>query len=192
VVNFTWAAPKFQDLSMLARQVLSGWEFSGIGVIQSGTPITVLDSNAGLVYGNTENRAQRTGSNPSTSGSLYSRVLSGYLTQNAFTAAPEAPNGGGPGDTGFGNSGTGLVRGPGQHNIDMAVERAFPVRESGSLHLRAEFFNLTNTPQFANPNPNLTFTTGPNGPVNKNPSFGVITATAANPRIIQFAVKYLF
>ena len=75
----------------LARRVLNDWEFSGIGVIQSGSPITVLDSNAGLVYGNFENRAQRTGSNPSTHGSLYSRVLNGYLDQNAFTIAPEAP-----------------------------------------------------------------------------------------------------
>jgi hypothetical protein len=172
--------------------VLNDWEVSGIAVIQSGSPITVLDSNAGLVYGNFENRAQRTGSNPSTQGSLYSRVLNGYLTQNAFTIAPEAPNGSGPGDTGFGDSSVGMVRGPGQHNLDMAVERIFPVTESSSFRFRAEFFNLTNTPQFANPNNNVDFTAGPNGPVNVNPSFGLITSTAANPRIVQFALKYLF
>jgi hypothetical protein len=192
VVNFTWTVPKFQQAPMLARRVLNDWEFSGIAVIQSGSPITVLDSNAGLVYGNFENRAQRTGSNPSTQGSLYSRVLNGYLTQNAFTIAPEAPNGSGPGDTGFGDSSVGMVRGPGQHNLDMAVERIFPVTESSSFRFRAEFFNLTNTPQFANPNNNVDFTAGPNGPVNVNPSFGLITSTAANPRIVQFALKYLF
>jgi len=192
VVNFTWAAPKFEQLPMLARHALSGWEFSGIGVIQSGSPITIQDSNAGLVYGNFLNRAQRTGSNPSTHGSLYSRVLSGYLDQSAFTVAPEAPSGGGPLDTDFGDSGVGIVRGPGQHNVDMAVERVFPVIESSNLHFRAEFFNLTNTSQFANPNNNLNFTEGPHGPVNQNPSFGMITSTAANPRIVQFAVKYLF
>jgi hypothetical protein len=98
----------------------------------------------------------------------------------------------GPGDTNFGDSGTGIVRGPGQHNLDMAVERVFPVTEASSFRFRAEFFNLTNTPQFANPNNNVDFTAGPNGPVNVNPSFGQITTTAANPRIIQFAVKYLF
>jgi Carboxypeptidase regulatory-like domain/TonB-dependent Receptor Plug Domain/TonB dependent receptor len=192
VVNFTWSAPKFRQGPMLARQALSDWEFSGISVIQSGSPITVLDSNAGLVYGNFENRAQRTGLNPSTHGSLHSRVLNGYLDPSAFTLAPEAPNGSGPGDTDFGNSGVGIVRGPGQHNIDMAVERIFPVTESSSFRFRAEFFNLTNTPQFANPNNSLDFTAGPSGPVNLNPSFGMITSTAANPRIIQFAVKYLF
>jgi hypothetical protein len=194
VVNFTWATPKFQQLPSLARHALSDWEFSGIGVIQSGSPITVIDSNAGLVYGNADgvNRAQRTGSSPATGGSLYSRVIGGYLSQSAFTIAPEAPNGSGPGDTDFGNSGVGFVRGPGQRNVDLAVERVFPLIESTSLHFRAEFFNLTNTPQFANPNNSLNFTEGPQGPVNQNPSFGTITATAANPRIIQFAMKYLF
>ena len=176
---------------MLAQKLLSDWKLSGIAVIQSGSPITALDSSAGLVYGNFENRAQRTGSNPSTKGSLYSRVINGYLNQNAFTIAPEAPNGSGPGDTDFGNSGVGIVRGPGQHNIDMAVERIFPVVGSGSFRLRAEFFNLTNTPQFANPYNALYFTEGPSGPVNVTP-FGQITATAANPRIIQFAAKYMF
>jgi hypothetical protein len=66
------------------------------------------------------------------------------------------------------------------------------VTEGRSLRLRAEFFNLTNTPQFANPNSSLDFTSGPNGPVNLNPSFGMITATSANPRIVQLALKFLF
>jgi hypothetical protein len=192
VANFTWTSPKFQQTPMLVRRALSNWDFSGIAVIQSGSPITVLDSNAGLVYGNFENRAQHAGSIPSTHGSLHSRVLHGYLDQNAFTIAPEAPNGSGPGDTDFGNSGTGMVRGPGQHNMDLAVERIFPVTESSSFRFRAEAFNVTNTPQFANPNNTLDFVEGPNGPANLISSFGAITATAANPRIIQLALKYQF
>ncbi|HEX4320107.1 MAG TPA: TonB-dependent receptor [Acidobacteriaceae bacterium] len=192
VVSFTWTVPKFQNAPAFARTALHDWAFSGITVIQSGSPITVLDSNAGLVYGNFENRAQSTGANPATHGSLHSRVLNGYLDPTAFTIAPEAPNASGPGDTDFGNSAVGLVRGPGQHNIDMSIERIFPLRESNSLRFRAEFFNLTNTPQFGNPNNSLDFTQGPNGPVNLNPSFGMITSTAANPRIIQLGLKYAF
>jgi hypothetical protein len=192
VVNFTWTSPKLKRAPMVAWHVLSDWGFSGIAVIQSGSPITVLDGNAGAVYGNFLNRAQRTGLNPSTQGSLYSRVLNGYLNQNAFTIAPEAPNGSGPGDTDFGNSGVGIVRGPGQHNMDLAVERIFPVTASSSFRFRAEFFNLTNTPQFVNPNNDVNFILSPTGPANQNPSFGMINAAAANPRIIQFAAKFLF
>jgi hypothetical protein len=118
--------------------------------------------------------------------------MNGYLSPGAFTIAPEAPNGTGPGATDFGNSGVGMVRGPGQHNIDMAVERIFPLSESKSFRFRAEFFNLTNTPQCANPNNNLVMIEGPSGPANLNPSFGTITSTETNPRIVQFAMKFRF
>jgi hypothetical protein len=192
VVSFTWDAPKFRNAPALARHILTDWQFSGIGVVQAGSPITVQDFNAGAVYGNFENRAQRSGAPVSTHGSLYSRVVNGYLTQNAFTIAPEAPYGSGPGDTDFGNSSVGFVRGPGQHNVDMAVERIFPVTESSNFRFRAEFFNLTNTPQFGNPNNDVEFSEGESGPFNGNPAFGQITSTVANPRIIQFAAKFQF
>jgi hypothetical protein len=194
VANSTWFAPKFASAPALARHMLNGWEFSGIGVIQAGTALSVFDFNAGSVYGllGGEARAERTGSNPSTHGSLFSRVMNGYLDPNAFTIAPEAPNGTGPGDTDFGNSGVGFVRGPGQHNIDLAVERIFPVTESRSFRFRTEFFNLTNTPQFANPNNSVDIVEGSSGPANLNPLFGTITSTVTNPRIIQFAAKFQF
>jgi hypothetical protein len=196
VLNFTWAAPKFSSAPVLARHVLTNWEFSGIALIQSGAALSVFDGNAGSVYGllSGEVRAQRTGSNPSTNGSLFSRVTDGYLDPNAFTRAPEAPNGTSLADQDFGNSGVGIVRGPGQHNLDMAAERVFPVREASSFRFRAEFFNVTNTPQFGNPNTSL----GYGDPTLPNPvasaSFGKIFSEAdgPHPRIIQFAVKYLF
>ena len=185
VFNLTYTTPSFATMPTLVRHAISGWQASGIFVAQSGTPITILDDNAGAVYGNYpfENRAQLSGTaRPSTSGSLYSRVIGQYLNPAAFTSAPEAPNGTSPADTDFGDSGVGLVRGPGQRNIDMALERTIPVVESQSLHFRAEFFNLTNSSNFANPN--NTFSSGA--------SFGIITATSNNPRIIQLALKYQF
>jgi hypothetical protein len=196
VVNFTWSAPKFASAPAPARHLLTDWQFSGIGVIQSGAALSVFDGNAGSVYGllGGEVRAQRTGSNPSTHGSLFSRVANGYLDPNAFTRAPEAPNGTSLADQDFGNSGVGIVRGPGQHNLDMAVERLFPVRETRSFRFRAEFFNLTNTPQFANPSNFL----GYGDPTLPNPvasaGFGKITGEQGgpHPRIIQFALKYAF
>jgi hypothetical protein len=199
VVNFVWSTPKFGSYPMLARQLLEGWEFSGIAVLQAGIPLSVFDGNAGSVYGllGGEVRAQRTGSNPSAHGSLFSRVIGAYLDPNAFTRAPEAPFGTSLADQDFGNSGVGIVRGPGQHNVDMAVERSIPIKAissdaSQNIRFRAEFFNLTNTPQFGNPNTFLGYT----DPTLVNPSasstFGKITGTVANPRIIQFAAKYQF
>lgn len=84
------------------------------------------------------------------------------------------------------------MSGPGQHSADVAVERSFPTGEIGSIHFRTEFFNVTNTAQFANPNTILGYTdpTLPNP--SPSPFFGKITSTNANPRIIQFALKYQF
>jgi hypothetical protein len=196
VVNFTWQTPKPAMSSLFLRRVLTDWAFSGIGVIQTGSPLTITDANAGSVYGNLagETRAETTGKNPSTGGSLFSRVLNGYLDPNAFTRAPEAPNGTSLADQDFGDSGVGLVRGPGQHNVDFAVERQFRITETSNFRLRAEAFNLTNTPQFGNPNTSLGYgdPTVPNPTA--SPTFGRITAEqdGPHPRIIQFAAKYVF
>jgi hypothetical protein len=184
VFSFTYDLPGAKNMPALIRHVTSNWQASGILVAQSGTPITILDFTAGAVYGNFffENRAQLSGQRATTSGSLYSRVQGTYLNSKAFTNAPEAPNGTSPDDTDFGNSGVGMVRGPGQRDIDMALERAIPLSESHSVHLRAEFFNLTNTPNFANP---LNI-------VNFGPAFGKILQKSNNPRIVQVALKYQF
>jgi len=184
VFSFTYDLPGARNMPAFVRQATSNWQASGILVAQSGTPITILDFGAGAVYGNYpfENRAQLSGSRIATSGSLHSRVLGTYLNSAAFTSAPEAPNGISPDDTDFGNSGVGVVRGPGQRDIDMALERSIPLSESHSVHLRAEFFNLTNTPNFANP---LNI-------VNFGPAFGKIIQKSNNPRIVQIALKYQF
>ena len=67
-------------------------------------------------------------------------------------------------------------------NLDLATERAFNIKEWGSLHVRAEAFNLTNTANFAQSVNDLS----------AGAAFGVISSTVSNPRIIQFALKYKF
>ena len=186
VLSLVYNTRSMSSLPRFARLAAADWQISGIAVAQSGSPLTVSDSAAGAVYGNFENRAAAPTRNPLTSGSLFDRTLpppgTGYIDSSAFPVAPMAPFGSGPSDTDFGNSSVGFLRGPAQRNIDLALERAFPIHEANTLHLRAEFFNLTNTTQFANPDTNLSH----------GPSFGVIQGTSANPRIIQFAARYTF
>ncbi len=90
----------------------------------------------------------------------------------------------------YGNSGSGIIMGPGQFNFDLSILKSTPIRERQMLQFRAEFFNAFNHPQFTNPNygqgaiyalPN--FAAG---------NFGQITSTSVNPRIIQLALKYIF
>jgi hypothetical protein len=72
-------------------------------------------------------------------------------------------------------------RGPGRTNLDLAIGKMTPIfREKLNMEFRAEFFNIFNHTQFANPTTNIS-----------SALFGQITTTF-DPRIIQFGVKFLF
>jgi len=176
VLSFVYQPPKLQRGPSALRHVLSQWQVSGMSVLQSGLPITPVDSSAGTVYGNLAgmSRAECTGANPASSGSLLSR-LGGYFNPAAFVPPPAIGDG-----TGFGNCGMGILRGPNQRNLDLGIQRNIPVTEGTSLQFRAEFFNFTNTPKFAQP------------VTDHAAAFGVISSSASNPRIVQFALKLNF
>jgi hypothetical protein len=56
------------------------------------------------------------------------------------------------------------------------------VTEGTSLQFRAEFYNIWNHPQFNPPAQN----------VGSGATLGVINSSSVPPRIIQFALKYIF
>lgn len=57
--------------------------------------------------------------------------------------------------TDIGNVGRNCLRGPRQVNVDFSIAKLFPIAESRNFEFRAEFFNLFNHPNFANPISNL-------------------------------------
>jgi hypothetical protein len=69
----------------------------------------------------------------------------------------------------FGTVGRNTMRGPGVVNMDMSLFRTFPIKERVNLQFRAESFNISNTPHFANPSGNA-----------NSSNFGRITATQSN------------
>ena len=108
--------------------------------------------------------------------------LADYFNASCFmTPVVISPDGIG---TGFGDGGVGIVRGPSQQNFDLAIIKrtriGWPI-EGDNLEFRAEMFNAFNTPQFANPDNSFTDST-----------FGQISSTSVNPRIVQFALKFNF
>jgi hypothetical protein len=80
----------------------------------------------------------------------------------------------------FGNLGRNVLIGPGAINVDVALTRTFRFRERWQLTPRAEVFNVINHANFAN-----------TGTILGSPQFGVINV-AADPRILQFALKLQF
>ena len=182
VLSFVYDTPRFEAGPKVVRHLLSKWRFSGQAVLQSGVPVTATDSSAGSAFGNLIGfeRAQCTGLNPASSGSLLHRVENGYFNPAAFTDPPIIGDDGIA--TGFGNCGVGLLRGPDQRNLDLGIQKDISIREMGTLQFRAEFFNFTNTPKF-------------DLPINDRSAgaaFGAITLSASSPRIIQFALKFNF
>jgi hypothetical protein len=152
---------------------------------QSGTALTIAYNNLTNVFGISEDRAELApGCNKSSlvrGGSITSK-LDGYFNTACFTTPPVI---GADGiGTAFGDSGTGIVNGPGQFNIDAAIMRSLRLswpKEGSQLQIRAEAFNALNHPQFSNPN--TTFGSS---------SFGIITSTSVNPRVGQLALRMIF
>jgi hypothetical protein len=201
IINYSYDLPFGQHTGALGV-LANGWNVSGVTTVQDGTPLTISDSGTGTVYGLGSfvlSRAQMcpgtTYSSIATSGGVESRLGGasggpGYLNINAFCKAPVAPNSS-DGSTLFGNTGQGIILGPGQFNWDISILKNFRITERQNLQFRTEFFNTFNHPQFAPPG-NYSPTPPAQLAVSSPGQFGQITATSVNPRVIQFALKYVF
>jgi hypothetical protein len=180
VFSETWEIPG--PGNGVKSRFLGGWGIATLITIQSGTALTIADTNASNVFGINEDRAQLSGTCSQgqlvTAGSVRSKRNS-YFNRSCF-ASPQIIGADGIG-TAFGSSATGMVNGPAQANIDVALSKRIRVQESSSIQFRVEFFNALNHPQFANPDANFT-----------SPTFGVISATAVNPRVGQLGLKFAF
>jgi hypothetical protein len=179
IFSYLWNLPGVHGGNSILRAVVNNWSLSGVTTIQSGNALSVYDVNSGSIYGLSYNQAQLAdGSKVTTSGSTQSR-LSNWINASAFSTPVAIGDG-----YGFGNSGRGIVRGPGQNDTDLSVSRNIPLRvwtENSSLQFRADFFNLFNHAQFSDP-----------GTVLGNANFGQIKSTSVMPRIVQFALKLNF
>ena len=82
------------------------------------------------------------------------------------------------GELRFGNSGHGSWRGPSAPNVDMSVFRVFRIGQSKTLQIRAEVFNISNTPHFSNPSANISNVVfAANGAITNLGGTGSITST---------------
>jgi hypothetical protein len=157
------------DVGSAANAILGGWEMSGILTLQSGRPLTPRFSND---YNNT-GRSRTSRPDRVSSGILPSgqRTIDRWFDTSAFVIQPQDR---------FGNSGRGILTGPGINWLDLALMKMFYIGESVDIQFRTEFFNALNHPNFDMPN------------IDVNSSrFGRIFS-ARDSRQIQFALKILF
>ena len=159
--------PRFASTPM--RLILSDWQGAGIFTASSGAPLTALTGTDNALRGEAsiQDRPNIVGST-----AVDTPTTNAWFNTSAFVKAPTGS---------YGNVGRSTLLGPGAWNLDMAISRYFPLRESVRLEFRVETFNLFNHTRLGNPGVTLSNLT----------TFGKIT-TALDPRIMQLGGKFVF
>jgi hypothetical protein len=173
----------------LMQGAFGGWRVQGITIFRSGQPFTPTISRD---VANTGVGNQR----PNVIGTpliVGAPTCWFYVAANpaCVALAPSASSAFAlPGNFTYGNAGANILRSQWLKNLDVSLFKEFPVTESSLLQFRAEFFNVTNTPTFGIPN-TASFGAAANPTIDTS-SGGVVTNSANNPRLVQFALKFNF
>jgi len=165
--SFIYKAPFFRNAdSQLTRTLLAGWEVSGIALFESGTPTSIGagPDNLGL-GGTTGNRANVIA--PIT----YPGTRLQWFSTSSFAK---------PGPLQWGTASRNDIVTPGRNNWNVAMFKAFQIKENLRFEFRAETFNTFNHTQFNSLQTSVT-----------SGNFGQLTGTAA-PRTFQLGAKLMF
>jgi hypothetical protein len=174
VVSYDWELPIPQHKGF-AGKVLNDWAVSGITQFQSGFPIRLDTENdneliASIFFLGTEAPQQ-----VAPFQKLNPKSNSGFWFNPNDFQDPQL---------GHFNIGTqrSICCGPGLDQWDFAVHKKIAITEDKYFQFRAEIFNIFNHTNFYNPDGH--FSDGPT-------LFGKITQ-AQDPRLVQFALKFMF
>jgi hypothetical protein len=162
----------------LTNTLLGNYQVTAIERLSSGFPVPLINStnNSGAFFqnggnGDNWNRPEQVAGCNVQNGN-HSQHL--WINTSCFAAAPTGQ---------LGNASRVPVTGPDFVNTDFSLIKQFALPGEGrSLDFRAEFFNLFNHAQFGAPANDI-----------GNPlTFGAVSSTVNNPRLVQFALKLLF
>jgi hypothetical protein len=113
-----------------------------------------------------------------------------YCVNRSYTCWLNGQAFGNPDNGAFGTLGNNNLVGPNYFSTDLALTRRFPVKEKQYVEIRAEAFNIQNRVNFLNPSsPGLVGNAS--GSALNSSNFGKILSDVS-PRIMQFAIKYVF
>ena len=206
--NFSYQFPKW---SGAWSRLKNGWGFDGVLNLQDGQPWQLNYEFEGEYSGAGEGFDR-----PDLIGTpQYSRNPAQYINLTAFAAPCTWASLGDPADSSetncvagtrhFGSLRRNSLRGPSFKDFDFSFFKDTALSERMKLTLRAEFFNLFNHPNFANPSmPNFIADIGsPDYPTGRHSGYYQITASGdvgignpflggGGPRGVQFAAKITF
>ncbi|MGH9783910.1 MAG: TonB-dependent receptor domain-containing protein, partial [Terriglobia bacterium] len=203
-VNFFYTLPAATlgsgPFSQVLSKLLGSWRVGGIAGFRSGVPATALinvrrpgylfaATRPNLLPGQTNNPTQGVsiGCNDPVTGARAveaGRELGGpnLLFDPCVFGVPAAGT--------LGNLGRNTLIGPSVFNVDVSLQREFSLGNSRRLQFRAEFFNLTNHPNFRTPSSGSLLVFAGSGRF--NPTAVHATGTATTSRQTQFALRFSF
>jgi Carboxypeptidase regulatory-like domain/TonB-dependent Receptor Plug Domain len=195
--NYVWELP-FKSESRLLNAAIGGWLVSGTFYYHTGLPFSITDGIfAGGIAGENDNFATVLGDAiapiPGHCGAaaVGSAANSGPSLNPCFTSSDLGT------PTNFiSNLGRNAFRAPGYFNTDFSLRKNFNLTERVGFTIGANFFNVLNHPNFAQPLSNTA--DGPNFGTILNtitpPTsvFGSFAAGTADARIVQIVGKLTF
>ncbi len=189
VISGVYDLPKFDFESRAVRAIFNNFQIAGIAVFQSGLPFSIIDNPGNAVISRANFNSTFNGDIEC--GGSTSDCLNNFFTPGAFIISRPRLDGTSVGivnnnffdpNQPFGNTRRNFLTGPGQKNIDFSIIKFIPFSERLRGEVRAEFFNLFNWVNYANPVNNIAL----------GNSFGRIISASTGPRVIQFGFKLNF
>jgi hypothetical protein len=169
VLGYVWDLPFGESLTGFTGALVKGWQFAGLGIFNSGSPIFINQDGDTLNVDSEEIRPNFVaGQDPALPES--ERTLARWFNTAAFARAT----------TTYGTSTRNPLVGPGRKALDLSLAKSFRLPNRHQFQFRVEAFNALNWVNWNNPNGTL-----------GNSNFGVISGAAA-AREMQLSVKYIF
>ena len=163
---------KKHNLSGPADFVLGGWRLNTIYQAHTGLALTVTDSAGQSLQATRSNERPDRSCTGNTNASGPDDI---WIDSSCFSHAAVGQ---------FGNSGVGILHGPGYWNVDFGLSKDIHVTESKFATFKIEAFNVFNHPNFAIQQ-GATDIGDPN-------NFGHILNTFSAPRIVELVLKFTY
>ena len=188
--SYLYTPPKWNTGSLALRLLVNGWQTSGVVSALSGDPLSIVAGSDVSGTGLNQDRAIWNGSDAYQGAGCTAAYCKPWLNASAFSAPPKPPAISSKTNytindllPSFGNVQKGSFRGPRYVNWDAALFRNFNFTERYNLAFRAEYFNLLNHNQPADPSTSIA-----------SSGFGSITSLSSNGtyRLAQLSLKLSF
>jgi hypothetical protein len=191
IVELPFGAGRRWVTDGIASQIVGGWRATGVYTLSSGSPFGITDNSYSYC-----NVSHTLTSRPNMIGDPlpdgFNQTIAAWFDRSAFDfsgtcPAPGLLNPTGPSDPNkaFGNAPRYFsnIRNPGLNILNFSLQKDFsiPAGDARRFQFRADFLNVSNRPQFAEPIAD---------PLNAN--FGRITRTSVANRVVQLGLHLFF